>query len=151
MGVGVVGVVGGRVEMTRRELIGLIESEARLFDDREALTAYVGTLDADVGLTREQVDSGFARFKAERAAGELAEVARRHDLPPDTLTAFVDAIVRTSSFDPDALTSLAATQNLSYIKRTRWELSLMDALVPILKRRAGGRTVAGLESYEEPA
>ena len=141
----------GKVEMTRRELIGLIESEARLFDDREALTAYVGTLDTDVGLTRKQVDAGFAQFKAERAAGELAEVARRHSLPPDTLTAFVDAIVRASSFDPDALTSLAATQNLSYIQRTRWELSLMDALVPILKRRAGGRTIAGLESYEEPA
>ena len=141
---------GGCREMTRKELIGLIESEARFFDDRELLRDYVDSLDVGVSMTMDEVDAGLQRFRAERAAGELAAVAEDHNLPPERLTAFVDQIEGTSAFDPDRLTELARSQpGLSYIQRTRWELSLMERLAPILKRRAGGRDIAGLEPYEE--
>ncbi|MEM8873603.1 MAG: type I restriction endonuclease subunit R [Planctomycetota bacterium] len=151
-GGGAVTGTGGRVEMTRRELIGLIESEARFADDRDLLTAYINSLEPGVVLNMDEVDAEIERFKAERAAGALAEVAKKHNVASETLTTFVDEIVRTGSFDPDRLTDLAAAQpGLSYLQRTRWELSLMDAILPILHERANGRQIAGLESYEEEA
>jgi type I restriction enzyme R subunit len=52
-------------------------------------------------------------------------------------------------FDGDALRELLEPLGLSWRERTQRELALMDELTPILKRRAGGREIAGLAAYEQ--
>ncbi len=52
-------------------------------------------------------------------------------------------------FDGDQLTELFATLELGWRARTEKELALMADLVPLLKKRAGGREISGLKAYEE--
>jgi len=44
---------------------------------------------------------------------------------------------------------LLAPLDLCWQLRTQKELALMADLVPLLKKRAGGREIAGLKAYEE--
>ena len=41
------------------------------------------------------------------------------------------------------------TDNLGWRARTEKELALMADLVPLLKKRAGGRDISGLSAYEQ--
>ena len=52
-------------------------------------------------------------------------------------------------FDGEQLTQLLAPLDLGWRVRTEKELALMADLVPLLKRRAGGRDISGLKAYEE--
>jgi type I restriction enzyme R subunit len=44
---------------------------------------------------------------------------------------------------------LLAQLDLGWKARTQKELALMADLVPMLKKRAGGREISGLKAYEE--
>lgn len=52
-------------------------------------------------------------------------------------------------FDGERLTELLAPLELGWRDRTEKELALMADLVPLLKRRTGGRDISGLKAYEE--
>ena len=52
-------------------------------------------------------------------------------------------------FDGEQLTELLAPLELGWKARTQKELALMADLVPLLKKRAGGRDISGLKAYEE--
>ena len=52
-------------------------------------------------------------------------------------------------FDGERLTELLAPLDLGWRARTEKELALMADLVPLLKKRAGGRDILGLKAYEE--
>jgi len=52
-------------------------------------------------------------------------------------------------FDGEQLTDLMAPLGLSWRARREKELALMDDLVPLLKKRAAGRDIAGLNAYEQ--
>ena len=52
-------------------------------------------------------------------------------------------------FDGEQLTDLLAPLDLNWKARTQKELALMDDLVPLLKKRAGGREISGLSAYEQ--
>ena len=52
-------------------------------------------------------------------------------------------------FDGEQLTDLLAPLELGWKARTQKELALMTDLVPLLKKRAGGRDISGLKAYEE--
>jgi type I restriction enzyme R subunit len=62
---------------------------------------------------------------------------------------FVDAILARRIFDGEQLTELLAPLDLGWKARTQKELALMTDLVPLLKRRAGGRDISGLQAYED--
>lgn len=138
-----------QIKLTREQLIGLIESDSKFLDERELIAAYVRTLDVGTPLDEAQIQAGYEKFKDEKQTQELADVANRHGLSVQALTDFADGILARMIFDADKLAELFAPLELSWRDRTKRELALMDELIPILKKRAGGRTISGLSAYEE--
>jgi type I restriction enzyme R subunit len=139
----------GKATMNREELIGLIASDSKFLDDRDEITAYVSTLKAGEGLSKDAIEAGYLRFKAQRSAQELAGIAARHGLPADVLEAFVGGVIGRMIFDGEALTELLAPLGLGWKERAQKEVALMTDLVPLLKKRAGGREISGVQAYEE--
>jgi type I restriction enzyme R subunit len=127
----------------------LLASSARLMEERDDLEAYVATLTEGQGLSEEDIRKGYERFKVARQAAELARVAEAHDLPAEALQRFVDLILDRYIFDPDALADLFQPRGLGWNARARAELALMEDLIPLLRRKAEGREISGLEVYEE--
>jgi type I restriction enzyme R subunit len=134
--------------MNREQLIGLIQADAKFMDERDTITDYVRTLQAGQGLDEKAIRDGYQRFKAERLAAELAAVAQKHGLTTDRLQTFVDAILQRMVFDGEQLTELMQPLGLGWRERRVKELALMDELVPLLKKRAAGRDISGLNAYE---
>ncbi len=139
----------GKASMSREQLIALIASDAKFIGEREEITEYVRGLKAGEGLDEAAIRAGYETFKKDKAARELAAVSARHGLPVARLQTFVDAILARRIFDGEQLTELLAPLELGWKARTQKELALMDDLVPLLKKRAGGREIAGLKAYEE--
>jgi type I restriction enzyme R subunit len=136
-------------EMSREQLIRLIRSDAKFMDELDEIIEYVRTLETGKPLTEAEVRRGYQRFKDERHAAELAAVADKHGLTSKALQTFVDAILDRMIFDGEQLTDLMEPLGLSWRERRENELALMDDLVPLLKKRAGGRTISGLSAYEQ--
>jgi type I restriction enzyme R subunit len=135
-------------KMTRDELIGLLRSNAKFLDEREEMIEYVNTLKEGEGLSEQQIREGYERFKAERYARAVAEIAARHGLAPEALQGFIDGILRRMIFDPDALTELMKPLGLGWKARAQKELELMADLAPLLRKLAQGKEISGIESYE---
>jgi type I restriction enzyme, R subunit len=139
----------GKQKMSREELIGLIQSDAKFMDEREDIAAYINTLKAGEGLSEKAIRDGYSRFKAEKNAAELAGIAGKHGLATEALQGFVDTILQRMIFDGEALTDLMEPLGLSWRARRVKELDLMADLMPVLLKRAGGREISGLSAYEQ--
>jgi len=137
-----------KLKMNREQLIGLILADAKFMDERDTITDYVRTLKAGQGLDQKEIEAGYRRFRDERHAAELAAVAQKHKLAPKTLETFVDAILQRMVFDGEQLTELLEPLGLAWKARRDAELALMADLVPLLKKRAAGRDISGLNAYE---
>jgi len=135
-------------KMSRDELLGLILSDAKFMDDRKDITAYINTLQVGKGLDEEAIRRGYERFKAEKSACELAEIATKHGLEAAALQAFVDSILQRMIFDGEQLGDLLAPLDLGWKARTKKELALMEDLIPLLHKLAQGREITGLVAYE---
>ena len=139
----------GKQKMSREELIGLIQSDAKFMDEREDIAAYINTLKAGEGLSEKAIRDGYSRFKAEKNAAELAGIAGKHGLAQAALQGFVDTILQRMIFDGEALTDLMEPLGLNWKTRRVKELDLMADLLPLLLKRAGGREISGLSAYEQ--
>lgn len=139
----------GKQKMSREELIGLIQSDAKFMDEREDIAAYINTLKAGEGLSEKAIRDGYSRFKAEKNAAELASIAGKHGLATEALHGFVDTILQRMIFDGEALTDLMEPLGLNWKARRVKELDLMTDLMPLLLKRAGGREISGLSAYEQ--
>ncbi len=135
--------------MSRDQLISLIASDAKFMDEREDITAYIHTLKAGEGLNEKEIRDGYAKFKAEKNAKELAEIAKKHGVKADDLQEFVDAVLRRMIFDGEKLSDLLAPLELGWKTRTQKELALVEDLSPILHKLSGGREISGLNAYEK--
>ena len=136
-------------KMSREQLIGLIASDAKFLDEREAITEYVRSLDAGKALDEAAVRAGYQQFKAKRDAQEVAATAQKHGVAAEALQAFVDRILQPPMiFNAEQLNDLLAPLELGWRARTEKELALMADLVPLLKKRAAGREISGLSAYE---
>jgi type I restriction enzyme R subunit len=60
----------------------------------------------------------------------------------------VDEVMDRMIFDGERLSDLMAPLDLSWKERTNKELELMEDLIPLLKKLASGREIAGLAAYE---
>ena len=138
----------GKQKMTREQLIGLIQSDAKFIDEREDIAEYISKLKAGEGLSETAIRDGYTRFKAEKDAAELAAIAARHQLDTAALQSFVDGILQRMIFDGEHLTDLLAPLDLSWKERTHKELCLMEDCTPYLTKRAQGRDISGLRAYE---
>jgi type I restriction enzyme R subunit len=139
----------GKTTMSREELIGLIAADSKFIDERDDITEYVRGLKAGEGLDESAIRTGYQRFKNEKATRELTELSAKHGLPAASLHGFVDNIISRKIFDGEQLTELLSPLDLGWKARTQKELALMTDLVPLLKKRAGGRDISGLKAYEE--
>lgn len=139
----------GKQEMSREQLIGLIASDAKFMDDRDDISQYVRSLEVGKGLDQKAVEKGYEQFKNKNNARVLNAVAAKHSLPPESLTQFVDTILTRMIFDGEQLTDLMEPLDLGWRDRREKELALMDDLVPLLKKRAAGRDISGLNAYEQ--
>jgi len=139
----------GKSKMTREELIGLISADAKFMNERDDIAEYIGTLKAGEGLSETAIREGYTRFKAEKNAKELADIAAKHGLATAALQTFVDCILDRMIFDGEQLSDLMAPLDLGWKARTQAELALMADLHPLLTKRAGGRDISGLSAYEQ--
>lgn len=138
----------GKQSMTRDQLIGLIQADAKFVDEREDIAAYIKTLNTGEGLSEIAIRQGYERFKADKSARELAAIAAQHGLDAALLQNFVDSIMQRMIFDGEQLSDLLAPLGLGWKARTQKELALMDALAPMLRKLAKGRDISGLGAYE---
>ncbi|ULO25107.1 type I restriction endonuclease subunit R [Methylocystis sp. SB2] len=138
----------GKQKMSREELVGLIQSDAKFMNAREDIAAYIATLKAGEGLSEKAIRDGYTRFRAEKEAAELSGIATKHGLATAALQAFVDGILQRMIFDGEQLTDLMEPLGLNWKARRLKELDLMADLLPLLTKRAGGRDISGLSAYE---
>ena len=139
----------GKAKMTREELIGLVSADAKFMNERDDIAEYIGTLKAGEGLSEAAIREGYTRFKADKNAKELADIAAKHGLARDALKAFVDGILDRMIFDGEQLSDLMAPLELGWKARSQAELALMKDLYSLLTQRAGGRDISGLSAYEQ--
>lgn len=139
----------GKLTLTREQVIGLIASDAKFLDERDAITEYIRSLPVGQPLDERQIREGYARFKEEKKAQAIATLAARHGLDAAALHAFVDDVLRRRIFDGERLSELFAPQNLGWKARTQKELALMAELAPLLRQLAQGREISGLSAYEQ--
>lgn len=135
-------------KMTREQLINLLSSSANLMEERDDIIDFINSLKVGDKLTEQDIRKGYEKFKAEKSAAALHTIAQKHGITPDSLKDFVDAILYRMIFDGEKLSDLLAPLDLGWKDRTKVELALMEDLVPLLKKRAQGREIAGLNAYE---
>ena len=135
-------------KMTRVQLINLLSSSANLMEEREDIIDYINSLEIGKGLSEREIRKGYQKFKAEKSANEIREVAKKYSLVADSLNDFVDNIMSRMIFDGEQLSDLLAPLDLGWKDRTKKELALMEDLVPLLQKLAQGREIAGLAAYE---
>ena len=139
----------GKQKMSREQLMGLIQSDAKFIDERDDIAEYIGTLEAGKALDEKAIRAGFERFKAEKHAKALADIAAKHALEVASLQTFVETTLRRMVFDGDQLSELFTPLELGWKARTKAELALMEDLIPLLKKLAQGREISGLGAYEQ--
>lgn len=137
-----------KVKISRDQLIGLIQSDAKFLDEREEITEYVRSLTEGEALDEAAIRDGYERFKAAKQSDEIKDLAQTHGLTTEALADFVDTILQRMIFDGEQLTDLMAPLDLGWRERRERELALMTDLVPLLNKRAHGRDISGLDAYE---
>jgi type I restriction enzyme R subunit len=140
---------GTKHKMSREELIGLIQADAKFMNERDDIAAYINTLKAGEGLSEDAIRDGYIRFKKEKDGAELAEIAKKHALTVLALQTFVDGILQRLILDGDALSDLMAPLDLGWKARAQAETALMGDLILLLQKRAQGREISGLSAYEQ--
>lgn len=139
----------GKQNMSREQLIGLIQADAKFIDERDDIAEYISMLEVGKALDEKAIRAGFDDFKAEKHAKALAGIAAKHSLDAAALQSFVESTLRRMVFDGDQLSELFTALELGWKARTNAELTLMEDLIPLLKKLAQGREISGLGAYDE--
>lgn len=138
----------GKQKMSREQLMGLIQSDAKFMDEREDITAYISSLTVGEGLSEKQIREGYENFKEEKNARLLTTIADKHGLEAAKLQNFVDGVIRRMIFDGEQLSELLKPLELGWKARTEKELTLVEDLTPLLHKLAHGREISGFSAYE---
>ncbi len=135
-------------KMTKEQLVGIIESDAKFLDEKEDITAYINSLKVGFGLSEEEIKKGYQAFKAQKISKQINEIALKYALSSDELSAFVELTLSRMIFDAQKLGDLFAPQGLGWKERGKKEVALMEELMPVLKKQAGDNEISGLKAYE---
>ena len=136
-------------KMSREQLIGLIQADAKFINERDDIAAYIATLKAGEGLSESAIRKGYSHFKQHKDAAELTAIASKHQLSQDALQEFVEGTLQRRIFDGERLSDLMAPLDLGWKARAQAEQALMKDLHPFLNKRAQGREISGLSAYEQ--
>jgi type I restriction enzyme R subunit len=135
-------------KISKAQVISLLSANANLMEEQEDLTDFINGLDWTRGYEADELKGRFTAFKDEKYDKELASIARKNGLQTAALKAFISNIMSRMIFDGEKLTDLLAPLELSWKERRIKELSIMEELVPQLKKLAQGREISGLAAYE---
>ncbi len=135
-------------KMSKAQIISLLSSNSNLMDEQEDLTEYINSLDWESGQDENTLREGFNTFLTEKYEKQINNIANKHGLTSEDLKAFVENIISRMIFDGEKLTDLLEPLDLSWKERRVKELSLMQDLVPFLKKQTQGREISGLAAYE---
>ena len=135
-------------KMTKEQLVGIIDSDAKFLDEREEITAYIDSLEVGSGLSEEEIKKGYEEFKAQKTSKKIGEIAVKYGIDTDELAVFVGLTIDRMIFDAEKLGDLFTAQGLGWKERGRIESALMDELIPTLKKLAGDNEISGLKAYE---
>ncbi|MFA5214600.1 type I restriction endonuclease subunit R [Sulfuricurvum sp.] len=135
-------------KMTKEQLIGIIDSDAKFLGEREDITAYINTLEVGSGLSEEEIKKGYEEFKSQLSAHKLDEIATKHGIDKKAFSDFVELIMNRFIFDGELLSDLLAPQELGWKVRAKKESEIMEDLIPILRKLAGEQEISGLSAYE---
>ncbi len=136
-------------KMTKEQLMGIIESDAKFIDEKEEIRSYIDTLEVGAGLSEDAIKKGYEAFKAELSAKHLDAIAKHHGIDKEALHAFVERIMHRMIFDGELLSDLLAPLELGWKARAHKEQELMEELAPFLRKLAGDSDISGLSAYEE--
>jgi type I restriction enzyme R subunit len=139
----------GKTTMSREQLIGLIQADAKFIDERDDIAEYIRSLPVGEALDERAIRAGYERFKDEKKTRELTAIATKHGLEATALQAFVDEVLRRRIFDGEALSELMVPLGLGWKARTQRELALMEDLTPLLHKLTQGQEISGLSAYEQ--
>lgn len=135
-------------KMTKEQLVGIIDSDAKFLDEKEDITAYIDSLEVGLGLSEEEIKKGYQAFKAQKTSKQINEIALKYAIATDELSAFVELTLSRMIFDAQKLGDLFAPQGLGWKERGKKEVALMEELMPVLKKQAGDNEISGLKVYE---
>lgn len=135
--------------LTKEDIKKLLKSNSNLMEDEKDLSAFIDSLDWSKSYPTAHLKESYEAFKNEKYDKELILIAEKHGLEKQSLKAFVENILLRMIFDGELLTDLFEPLDLNWKERRIRELALMDELVPHLKKVAGGRTISGLNAWEE--
>ncbi len=135
-------------KMTKSQVISLLKSNSNLMEEEEDLTDYIDHVDWNKGQTTEELKQNFEIFKVEKHEKKLTKIANDHGLKTADLKSFVEQIMSRMIFDGEKLTDLMEPLELGWKQRSKAETTLMNDLVPQLKKLAQGREISGLATYE---
>lgn len=139
----------GKQTLTREQLIHLIKSDAKFMDEGEDIAEFIATLKPGQAMSEADIRRDYAAFKAHKDSAELGAVADAHGLDAADLSAFTAGTLQRMIFDAEKLGELLAPLNLGWKARKAKEEAVMTDLIPLLKRRAGEKTISGLSAYEQ--
>lgn len=137
-------------KITKEQLIGMISSSANLMDDRDDIVDFINNKSDELnGQTEQEIRDAFQTFKSEKLDKEMSAIASKHGLAVTALHSFVDKVTQRMIFDDEQLSDLFAPLELDWKTRTKRKLSLMEDMIPLLEKIAGGREISGLSVYAD--
>jgi len=84
-----------KLTISREQLIGLIQSDAKFLDEREDIGEYIRSLTTNQALDEKEIRAGYERFKAEKKIREglykCAECRENFTVTVGTVTLSCDA------------------------------------------------------------
>ena len=135
-------------KMTRKQLLGLLTSNANLMEEKEDLISYLDTLESKTDLNEKEIRSGYLEFKNQKSNAKLQTLSQEYGLSEVSLRGFVNDITDRKFFDAENLTSLMHPLGLGWKERGNKEHALMRELIPHLRKSANGQSIIGLDEYE---
>lgn len=138
-------------KMTKEQLISLICSSSNMLDERDDIIAFINNHEPDSlnGKTVQEIKDEYEVFKTGKYAAELSGIADAHGLNAVSLQQFVNDIIDRKIFDGEKLNGLLEPLDLGWKARAKEEMTLMNDLMPLLKRMAAGQEISGLSAYDE--
>ncbi len=135
-------------KLSKEQLISMLSATSNLLDEREDIIEYIASLRVGVALNENEIKEGYQKFRGRKNNQKINLIAEKHGIEIQSLQAFIQEIIDRMIFDGEKLSDLLVPLDLSWRERTQKELDLMDDLIPLLKKLADGREIAGLNAYE---
>ena len=133
-----------RREMTHEELVVLIRSHSNLPDEQDDILDFIQHPEDINGRTAEEISDDFRRFREAKWNRHLQQLAHRHGVDQERLSAFIESTLDIMRYDDGRLSDLFTDADLDWLERVSRKNHLRADLIPLIRRRAAGQEVDNL-------